>query len=52
MKYSVRPSAVKKGSASTPSPANAGGLGSDHPEGVQRLTKMRQPSNAGELRTK
>src|ERR1051325_4823008 len=52
MKYSVRPSAVKKGSASTPSPAKTGGLGSDHPEAVQWLTKMRHPSNAGELRTK
>src|SRR5262245_9811639 len=52
MKYRVRPSAVKYGSASTPSPANAGDSGAVQPAGVQRLTRIRQPANCGELRTK
>src|SRR5262245_5958651 len=52
MKYNVPPSAVKNGSASTPSPANGAGTGSDHPSAAQRLTRIRQPSKRGELRTK
>src|SRR5262245_15853280 len=52
MKYMVLPSAVKYGSASTPSPANGGGFGSLHPLGPHWLTKIRHPEKLGVLRTK
>ena len=53
MKYRVSPSRVKYGSASTPSPAKAGGTGADQPAALRQwLTRMRQPEKSGELRTK
>ena len=52
MNQRLFPSALKHGSASTPSPANGGSSGADQPSLVQRLSFNRQPENCFELRTK